>query len=102
MVNISYLVLIILCELVQTNLYFRFILFVLLYRLIPDNELEPVKHLIQQILDTDEKKSDLSREENLSIYPESSYYSDDVSKITMPSFESRCDRLISDQSTPYP
>ena len=75
----------------------RFILFVLLYRLLPENELEPVKHLIQQILQHEEKKSDVSQE-NLSIYPESSCYSDDVSKITMPSFETRFDRLISDQS----
>lgn len=80
---------------------FRFTLFILLYRLLPDNELEPVKYIIQQILNNDEKKSDLSREENLSVYPESSYYSDDVSKLTMPSFESRGERLISDQSTSF-
>lgn len=75
----------------------RFILFVHLYRLLNDNEAEPLKYVIQQSLDIDDGRPS----ESLSAYPESSSYrsSDDLSKVTMPSFDYRSERMISNPST---
>jgi len=86
--------------LVHLDVCFKwFIFFVKGFDLIDNSDLVPLNRLVTKLYEAEATSTYDAREDCLSVYEKSSMYSDDVSKLTMPSFDYQGERAASYSSS---